>query len=109
MAYSYSDIFQRLSVAFDEQPTCTLSDASTRLRIHRHTAANAIRSTTGDSFRAWRDRRLFDSAARSLRAHRDLTIKEISAQLGFNSTRAFDRFIKRHSGLCPTEIRRSAA
>jgi AraC-like DNA-binding protein len=34
-----------------------------------------------------------------------LSIKEIGCLAGFNSTRAFDRFVKRHSGCRPTELR----
>ena len=105
MTYSHFGIFEQLRAALDERPTRTLSEVAYRLHVHRHTAATAVRVSTGDGFRAWRDHGLFERAAGLLRTHHDLSIKEISARLGFSSTRSFDRFIKRYSGLSPTQIR----
>lgn len=104
MAYSRVGIFARLSAELDKNPTSTLADLSVRLHIHRHTVTTVVREKTGLHFRAWRDQRLFERSCTLLRHRGHLSIKEIGGLAGFNSTRAFDRFIKRHSGCRPTEL-----
>jgi AraC-like DNA-binding protein len=105
VAYARNEIFERLCAELNAHPTSTLAKLAARLQVHRHTITEIVRERTGVHFRAWRDRRLFDRTYRLLQQRGVRSIKEISSLAGFNSTRAFDRFIKRHTGCRPTELK----
>lgn len=105
MAYLRDEIFARLSTELEAHPTATLAGLSARLRVHRHTLTDIVRERTGVPFRAWRDQRLVDRTERLLRERGTRSIKEISHLAGFSSTRVFDRFVKRHTGCRPGDLR----
>lgn len=104
MAYARDEIFARLGAELEQRPTSTLAELAAQLQVHRHTVTDIVRQRTGVHFRAWRNRQLFDRTCRLLQECGTRTIQEISSMAGFNSTRSFDRFVKRHSGRRPSDL-----
>jgi AraC-like DNA-binding protein len=86
-------------------PDWSLTQIAESVRVHRHTLAAHIRSASGLTFRKWRTQERAAGASKLLGSRPDLSIKEIGALLGFNSTRAFDRFIRQATGRTPSELR----
>jgi AraC-like DNA-binding protein len=104
LAYAREELFARLCAELDARPSSSLGELAARLQVHRHTITGVVRERTGVHFRGWRNRRLIDRAYVLLQHRGTRSIKEISNLAGFNSTRAFDRFVKRHTGRRPTEL-----
>ena len=104
MAYLRNEIFTRVCAEVEAHPTMTLARLAARLRVHRHTLTEIVRERTGVPFRVWRDRRLVERSQRLLRERGTRSIKEVSSLAGFGSTRAFDRFVKRHTGCRPRDL-----
>ncbi|MBR1480989.1 MAG: AraC family transcriptional regulator [Paludibacteraceae bacterium] len=64
-----------------------------------------IKDTTNKSAAEWVDIVLIMNAKRLLKTRRDLTIQQVSYELGFSENASFCRFFKDHTGLRPREYR----
>jgi AraC-like DNA-binding protein len=104
--YDHARLFHRVDAAVQADSGASLRTLAHRLRVHPHTLAAVVRAQTGRTFSAWRDARRLERASVLLRTRADLSIKEIAAALGFNSTSVFDRFLKRVCGRSPSACRR---
>ena len=105
--YDHRRLFARVCAAVDAAPGASLSRIALGLGVHPHTLAQVIRARTGRTFSNWRAERQLALSATLLRNRPDLSIKEIAAAVGFNSTSVFDRFMRRACGQSPSEYRRS--
>jgi AraC-like DNA-binding protein len=86
-------------------PAITLCEISERLNLDRHTIERACRAVTGQTFRSLRARSRFEAGCELLIQHPPLSIKEVSARLGFGTPQSFARFIARMSGVPPADLR----
>ena len=96
--YDHVRLFARASAAIANDPALSLGQLAGALHIHPHTLAHIIGEHTGSSFSAWRGRHRLAAACQLLESRPDLSIKEIAAATGFNSTSVFDRFFRRSCG-----------
>ena len=98
--------FDRLLQACTSDPAASLRSLSRRLGVHPHTLTQVVRERTGTQLlglaRASAHRR---RACHLLRTRPDLSIKEVAAAVGFNTTSVFDRFLRRACGRSPSECR----
>ena len=74
---------------------------------HPSAYARASSGSTRGSF-SWRGRHRLAAACQLLESRPDLSIKEIAAATGFNSTSVFDRFFRRSCGCSPSQCRLAA-
>lgn len=65
-----------------------------------------IRDITGKSAAKWIDQVLILHAKRLLQTRRDMTVQQISYELGFKENATFCRFFKDQTGLRPSEFRK---
>ena len=107
--YDHVRLFARVSAAIANDPALSLGQLARALQIHPHTLAHIIEEQTGSSFSAWRGRHRLAAACQLLESRPDLSIKEIAAATGFNSTSVFDRFFRRSCGSSPSQSRLGAA
>ena len=107
--YDHVRLFARVSAAIANDPALSLGQLARALQIHPHTLAHIIEEQTGGSFSAWRGRQRLAAACQLLESRPDLSIKEIAAATGFNSTSVFDRFFRRSCGSSPSQSRLGAA
>lgn len=66
---------------------------------------SVIKESTGISASSWISRYVIVQAKSLLRHNKDLTIQQISYQLGFQDPAAFTRYFKANAGLSPKEYR----
>ncbi len=85
-----------------------LEDLANMLCINRHTLQNAVKVSTGKTFRNYKQEMLLRRATDLFCRDGLLTQKQIAAMLGYSSREAFTRFIKRKTGLSPKLLRLSA-
>lgn len=87
------------------EPSFSLSQLSGRLRVSPFHLSRLIKRETGHGFREHLSQARMVLARRELR-NKILSVKEIAAHAGYNSTTSFDREFKRIHGCSPTEWRR---
>jgi AraC-like DNA-binding protein len=92
--------------ALERYGISSLDGIASCVGVHRHTVASAIRRTQGLTFRQWRAMLLARRAAEAFRCQPNLSIKEIAAALGFSTPQSFCRFVKRTTGMVPSDLRR---
>lgn len=66
---------------------------------------SVIKETTGISASSWISRYVIVQAKSLLRHNKDLSIQQVSYQLGFQDPAAFTRYFKTNAGLSPKEYR----
>ena len=66
---------------------------------------SVIKETTGISASSWISRYVIVQAKSLLRHNKDLSIQQVSYQLGFQDPAAFTRYFKANTGLSPKEYR----
>lgn len=66
---------------------------------------SVIKETTGISASSWISRYVIVQAKSLLRHNKDLSIQQVSYQLGFQDPAAFTRYFKANAGLSPKEYR----
>ena len=108
MAYDLEGVFIRVKNALIEAPRTSLCEVSYRLGVERHTIEKAVRAHTGRAFRNLRNDIALDAAVAQLCSQPNRSIKEISYDCGYESPRAFSRFIRSSCGFAPNELRKRA-
>lgn len=88
-------------------PRTSLSAIAQRLGVERHSLERAVRRVTGKNFRQLQAEAVLRKAVDLLALEPSRSVKEISFLLGYKSSRAFSRFVRRASGNAPRELRRS--
>ncbi len=74
--------------------------------LHPNYFSTVIKSKTGKTVNTWITEKMI-AEAQSLLAMTTNSVKEIAYQLGFQEPTHFSRFFKKHTGLTPSEFRRS--
>lgn len=103
--YNRRALFREIKTMVFENPGTSLSSVARALEVHRHAINQVVYEATRLSFSAWRRQLLLDRALDLLANRAAISVKEISFSLGFSSPRSFARFVRRHLGKSPTEIR----
>ena len=86
-------------------PSSRLEDLTREFHVSRRTLQNAIKMTTGKTFRELRNELLVERANSLLESHPARGIKELAFELGYKSSRSFARAIRRACGCSPSELR----
>ncbi len=74
------------------------------LSVSPNYLSRAVKQTSGKSTMQWINEAIMTDVRTSL-IHTDESIKEISARLGFNNPAFFGKYVKKHSGLTPKQLR----
>lgn len=107
MHYHIAALFDRVRRELELEPRLSLTELSSRLSVHRHTIEKAVQVSACRTFRSLQQEMLFRRACQLLETDDAKSIKEVAFSLGFGSTRAFGRFVRRLSGQTPTRLRGS--
>lgn len=99
-----SELYGAIRLLLRSDHKITLRAASSRVRIDRHYIELACR-IHGATFRQLRTAALRELALRLLAEQRSQSIKAIAIDLGFSSSSAFCRFMRKTTGRTPTEWR----
>jgi two-component system response regulator YesN len=86
------------------EKTCSLELVAANVGVVPSHLSKLFRQKTGKTFTDYITRERID-AAKDLLRHTNLKIHEISAQLGYGSTRHFSKIFRNATGILPTEYR----
>ncbi len=76
------------------------------LSVSPNYLARVVKQISGKRTMEWIDEAVMTDVRTAL-IHTDESIKEISARLGFNNAAFFGKYVKKHSGLTPKQLRNS--
>ena len=105
MAYDHRGLFDLIVGCLNSSPNVSMIELSQQLGIGRHTIEKCVKSLTGMTFRKLQRTILLEHARHLLAHHPNLSIKEISFDLGYASQRSFSRFIRASAGCSPNQLR----
>ena len=108
MSYNLGNLFDKIDPRVSVRPRIGLRTLAEDLAVNRHTVEKAVRECRQMSFRAYQHRKLLEAALRLLLYEGELSEKQIAGRLGYGSTEAFSRSIRRMTGYTPTQIRQDA-
>lgn len=103
MAYTRSRLAESAAALLAERPLRTASDISAHLEIHRHTLLRALQDT-GTSLAKLREQVVLKRLVAHGTTCSSTPLKQVWSGLGFGSASAFARFVRRATGLSPTEV-----
>ena len=106
MAYDPKGLFLQAMALIDQKPWIRLGAVTRSLGVERHTVEKAFRLNTGKSFRAVRHGSLCRRAVQLFSSRGSASNSEVAFALGYESERAFARFIRGSFGWTPSELRR---
>lgn len=106
MTYDPKGLPQRAMALIDQKPWIRLGAVTGSLGVERHTLEKAFRLNTGKSFRTVRHELLCRRAVELFRSWGSASNSEVAFALGYESERAFARFIRGSFGWSPSELRR---
>lgn len=104
MSYDQSLLFKRILNCLGAQPRISLQDLAKYLHVSQRTVEKTVRLRTGKTFRELR-KDFVIQGFRSLARTKVMSIKEVSAALGYASPRALARTVRGATGMSPTEAR----
>jgi AraC-like DNA-binding protein len=99
-----SELYKKVRVSLQTDHRTTLREMSSRARIERHYIELACRSH-GTTFRQLKEAARCSVAVQQLKERLSDPIKTIAFDLGFSSSAAFCRFIKKATGRTPAQLR----
>ena len=105
MAYENQALVRVAIGMLRASPARTVSSVAQACHVSRHTLNRAFVSYCGATVRDVRRGCLRDAAEDVLSNEGSLSIKEISAGLGFATPRSFARWVRRENGLAPSALR----
>jgi len=109
VAHDLIGVFEQAARVLEENPHRGLKPISEALGVERHTVERAFRLKTGKPFRSFRRELLLERSMWLLTSKRTAPIKEIAFLSGYQSERAFARFIREAFGCSPSELRKLLA
>jgi AraC-like DNA-binding protein len=107
VSYDHRLLYERISVSLHRNPSYSLRALSQELCVSRRTIEKAFSTTTGKTFRDFREDTLVERVRSILASNPTMLVKELSFAVGFKSASSFSRAIKRACGSCPEELRSS--
>lgn len=109
MAYQLASLARLVLERLRLSAGTSLAGAAHELKVERHTLERALRKATGKTFRELRAEVVGKKAVALLSAEPNRSVKEVAFSLGYQSPRAFSRFLKRTLGSTPAAARLRAA
>lgn len=106
MTYDSRGLYRQAMALIDQKPWMRLGAITACLAVERHTLEKAFRLNTGKSFRAVRHELLCRRAVDLFESRGSASNSEVAFALGYESERAFARFIRGSFGRSPSELRR---
>jgi AraC-like DNA-binding protein len=106
MAYDTKTLLAEIDSILQSKPHVSLVALTKRLTVERHTIEKAIRDQRKVSFRQYRTEKMLEKTFRIMSERRGSSIKQIAVALDFTTAATFTRFVKRASGMTPTDLRR---
>lgn len=89
-------------------PCRSLSDLSEELQVSRRTIQNTVNLVTGKKFRDLREDLLLTKIKKLLESA-NTTIRKVSLEAGYKSSRSFARAVRRVCGVTPQQLRTRTA
>lgn len=86
-------------------PCRSLSDLSQKLQVSRRTIQNTVNMVTGKKFRDLREKLLLARIQKLLVSAPSKTIRRVSQECGYRSSRSFARAVLRVCGVTPQQLR----
>ena len=105
MSYDRMALFNSISALIRKDLRMSLSQLSERLGISARTIETVVKSATGKTFRELHQEMVFSLAVSLFVSQPSLSIKELSFQVGYSSSRSFARRVKKMWGVTPRELR----
>lgn len=105
MSYNHALLFETITKHLQMNPRCSINYLSNQLKISRRTIQEVVSAKSSKTFSALRQEVLLNEVKRLLVSKPELTIKEISFNVGFYSPRSFARSVKKACGYSPEELR----
>jgi AraC-like DNA-binding protein len=105
VSYEPRLLFDRIILALQGNPRCSLEGLSRELHVSCRTIQNAVNEITGKKFRDLREELLLVRIKNLLVSAPNATIREVSLQAGYSSSRSFARAVRRASGVSPKQLR----
>jgi len=105
MSYSRYALLRLAESCLRRTPMASLTSVARACGVSIATTRRTVRAQTGLSYRKWRQALLCTRAEALLGGESPLSIKEISADLGFATPQSFARWLKRARGSTPTVFR----
>ena len=105
MSYDSMLLYERISLTLGRSPSISLGELSRKSHVSPRTVQNTVMAVTGKKLRDLRNEFLLAGFRNALLSEPAATIKELSSQIGYRSSRAFARAIRRACGVRPEELR----
>lgn len=109
MAYDAQLLVRRIVRLLDQEPTLTLASLSLRLSVDRHTITRAVKTVTGQSFRALRQERLVAKVEQLMTDRPGASLKEVAVLIGYQHAGSLCRMVRSRTGQTTTLLRRRIA
>ena len=106
MTYDLERLFAAIQARVDENPSMTLHEVARSLVVDRHIIEKAVHHFQSCSFREFKKRKRLQTSLALFAEHGELSCKQVSAALGYQSPDAFTRFVKSMTGKTPTQLRK---
>lgn len=104
MSYQREKLAALATEALSRRPLATAKELSGQLKVHRHTLQRAL-AASGASIASLRQSVIIEQLKTRFSAPSAAPLKEIRAELGFPSSSAFARYVRRATGKSPSQLR----
>lgn len=105
MSYDPRLLFAQICVRLDQTPGSSLLALSREFHVAARTIQNVVATMTGRTFNSFKDDILVARLSRLFTTRPASSIKEMSFDLGYKSSRSFARAVRRACGVSPAELR----
>jgi AraC-like DNA-binding protein len=109
VSYEPRLLFDRIILALQRNPRCSLEGLSRELRVSRRTIQNAVNAVTGKKLRDLREELLLARVKNLLVSTPNATIKKVALDVGYRSPRSFAHAVRRACGVSPKQLRNRIA
>src|SRR5207247_10739805 len=106
MAYDKRKLLAELDRRLTADPCLRLKQLAHELGIERHTIEDIVQEMKSMTFRRYQKGKLLQKTRIIIGKKPNSSGKEIAAELGYQSSKSFSRFVKRATGRTLSEIRR---
>ncbi|PYT75999.1 MAG: hypothetical protein DMG40_27065 [Acidobacteria bacterium] len=107
MSYDPRLLFAQISIRLDQTPARSLLELSREFQVGADAIQNVVASMTGGvKFTNFKDDLLLAKLTRLFLAKPTSPINELWFELGYKSSRAFARAVRRACGLSPADLRK---
>jgi len=106
MSYDHAALAAFVLAKLAESPQITLVGLCRELQIDRHTLAQALSESTGQTFRQLKNQLVTEAVEIALAHGVSKSIKQAASEVGYQSASSFAKKIRRATGMTPVALRR---